>query len=665
MALPPLGDTVVVLGLAMLVLLACHRLRVPSIVGFLLTGVVAGPHGLSLVRSVDEVGKLAEVGVVFLLFTIGMEFSLESLLRNRLAVLLGGAVQILGTLAVGALIAWRFGWPVPQAVFAGMLLSLSSTAVVLKLLQQRGEVDAADGRVIFGILILQDLAIVPMIVLAPLLAGTSAGGGGSAGWLLLKSVGALAAVVVGARWVVPALLHQVARTRDRELFLLAVVVLGLGVAWLTAAAGLSLALGAFLAGLMVGQSLYSHQALGSTLPLRDVFMSFFFVSIGMMLNVREAAAQPLTVLALVGGVLVLKALIACAGGVAAGLPLATAAAVGLSLCQIGEFSFILSEVGTAHGLLPGPAHQLFLAVSVLSMMGTPFLLGSRNTLADALARAQLPAWLQRGWVGVGSSAPPSTLRDHLLIIGLGFTGQTVARAAGAAGIPYHAIELNPNTVRAERARGHPVTYGDASQEALLLHAGAQHARVVVIALPDPATVRRVAHAVRSLSPVARIIARTRFVREIGALRDLGADEVIADEHEAAMEALSGALDSYLLSSKVPEDPSGAAHPPLAHRAVPASVLSRLARAGSEPLGGELEIRAVRVCGGSEAAGASLRTLALPERFGVTVLTLWRGLAVVADLDGETELQPDDMLVAVGRRERLGAAEALLGGSACG
>jgi CPA2 family monovalent cation:H+ antiporter-2 len=390
MEIPLLNDIVIIFGLAIAVLFICHRFRVPAVVGFLLTGMFVGPYGFGLVKAVHEVEILAEIGIVLLLFTIGIEFSLKKLLQIRKSVLMGGSLQVSLTFLATFFIARWFGQAFGEAVFIGFLVALSSTAIVLKLIQERAEVDSPHGRTTLGILIFQDIIIVPMILATPLLAGATGNLGESILVLLAKGIGIILLVMVSTKWIVPKALYQIARTRNQEIFLLIVVVICLGVAWLTSKAGLSLALGAFLAGLIISESEYSHQALGNILPFRDVFTSFFFVSIGMLLDVGFLFQQPGTIVLITLGVLVLKSIIACFASVLSGFHFRTSILVGLALSQVGEFSFILSRAGVEHGLLAGNIYQMFLAFSVLSMAATPFIITLAPRAADIILRLPLP-----------------------------------------------------------------------------------------------------------------------------------------------------------------------------------------------------------------------------------------------------------------------------------
>ena len=346
MEVPLLSDILIIFGLSIMVLFVFNRLRIPAIVGFLLTGVLAGPYGLGLIKAIHEVEVLAEIGVVLLLFTIGMEFSLEALLRIRKSILLGGCLQVLLTILVTFVLAsLQIGCTFGESLFIGFLVSLSSTAIVLKLLQEKAEMDSPHGQTSLAILIFQDLIVIPMMLFTPLLAGMGGEIGQSLLILFAKGAGVIVLVILSAKWIVPQLLYQIARTRSRELFLLTVVVLCFAIAWLTSSVGLSLALGAFLAGLIISESEYSHQALGNILPFRDVFTSFFFVSVGMLLDVGFVVENLLSVLTIVLIILTVKTITAGFTTVLLGFPLRTALLVGLTLAQLGEFSFILARSG--------------------------------------------------------------------------------------------------------------------------------------------------------------------------------------------------------------------------------------------------------------------------------------------------------------------------------
>ena len=650
MEIPLLNDIVIIFGLAIGVLLICHRLRVPAVVGFLLTGVFVGPYGFGLVKAVHEVEILAEIGIVLLLFTIGIEFSFERILEIRKSVLMGGLFQVLLTFSATFLITRWFGQAFGEAVFFGFLVALSSTAIVLKIIQERAEVDSPYGRATLGILIFQDIIIVPMILLTPLLAGATGSLSESVLLLLAKGIGIILLVIVSTKWIVPKVLYQIARTRNQEVFLLSVVVICLGVAWLTSKAGLSLALGAFLAGLIISESEYSHQALGNILPFRDVFISFFFVSIGMLLNVDFLIQQPGTILLIALGVLVLKSVIACFVAVLLGLPFRTSILVGLALSQVGEFSFILSRTGVEHGLLAGNVYQMFLAVSVLTMAATPFIISLAPRAADMVLRLPLPERLRTGLYPV-TEVEIEVKKDHLIIIGFGVNGRNVARAARLSGIPYAVIEMNPKTVREEQAKSEPIYYGDSTHEVVLQQANIKDARIVVAAINDPTSTRRITEIVRRLNPGAHLIVRSRYLQEMRPLYELGADEVIPEEFETSVEIFTRVLAKYL----VPRDEI---------EALVAEIRSdgyEMFRSLGKVMPSfsdlslqipDVEISTLRVVEGSPLDGRSLAEMELRKRFGVTVVAIRRNSDIFPNPNVNMSFRSNDVLFVLGPPDRV-------------
>ena len=654
MELSLLKGLLLVFALAIAVLLICHQLRVAATVGFLVTGVLVGPQGLGLIGSAKEVEILTEIGVVLLLFTIGLEFSLRSLLRIKRYVLLGGALQVLLTILASFLLISQFGIPTRQAVFMGFLLSLSSTAIVLKVMQERGEVESPHGQISLAILIFQDMAVIPMMVLTPYLAGAGAENEGSLLVLVLKGVGLVAIVFVSAKWIVPYALYQIARTRNRELFSLSILVICFAVAFLTHSLGLSLALGAFLAGLIISETDFSYETLGNVIPFRDVFTSLFFVSIGMLLDVKFLMEQPGTVVLIAVGAMLLKSLIVIPTVLLLGLPLRTGVICGMALCQVGEFSFVLFLKGANLGLVDGRMVQLFLDVSVLTMAVTPFAIALAPRIAEAVVRLPLPGLLKNGFssaIGPRNQERIRLLEDHLIIIGFGFNGRNVARTARVAGIPYVIIEMNPQTVKNEAGKGEMIYYGDASQEAVLQQANIGKARVVVVVISDLVAGRKITAMVRKENPKAFIIVRTRFVAEMESLYALGANQVIPEEFETSIELFSRVLARYL---------------------IPRDEIERLiaeARSGGydmfRSLSGQptefselkcqipdVDITTFRVGDGSPIAEKSLAQIELRKKHGVTLLAIRRGDQMLSNPDGNTIIHSGDLLVALSQPSNL-------------
>ena len=644
-----LMDMLVVFGLAILVTLGCHRVGVPPIVGFLITGVIAGPTGLGLVHSVHEVEFMAEVGVILLLFTIGMEFSLEELARLKRAVLAGGSLQVAltGAVAAGAGLAWGLG--AGAAAFLGCILALSSTAMVLGSLQQRAELESPHGRVALSMLIFQDIIVAPMVLLVPFLAGTAGDPWRALGGTALKGLVVVALAVGASRWLVPPLMRAVLRVRSRELFLLTVLAGCMGVALLTSHLGLSLSLGAFLAGLVMSESEYAHQALEGVLPFKDVFTSLFFVSMGMLLDTGYFVSHLALVLSVAGAVLAAKLLAAGGATLAVGYSPRTAIMVGLALCQVGEFSFILARSGVEHGLLGSEGYQLFLAASVLTMAMTPFLIRLAPILGNLAARGDADGPVAESGAG---------LSDHLVIVGFGFGGQRLARAARAAGIAYAVVEANAETVRAKTREGEPISHGDGTHRAVLEASGTARARVLVVMVPDAPAARRIIELARDMNPPLHIVVRTRFVTETEPLRKLGADEVVSEEFEAAVQVFNRVLAHYL---------------------VPRGEMERLAaglraggydllRGGECPAGGladlqrglhGLEVAAMVVRKGAPLDGAVLGEGTL-RKAGVIVAAVLRDGEVLASPGADLRLQAGDTAYLLGNREDVASAAPLFG-----
>jgi CPA2 family monovalent cation:H+ antiporter-2 len=651
MEIPLLTDIVIIFGLAVAVLLLFHFLRLPAVVGLLLTGILAGPYGLKLIRSLHEVEVLAEVGVILLLFTIGIEFSFKKLIEIKKQVVVGGVVQVGLTILSVFYIARQFGLSSPEAVFFGFLISLSSTAIVLRMIQERAEVDTPHGRTGLGILLFQDVIIVPMILITPMLAGGRLAEMDIDFYVIaVKGVAIICLVPIAAKWLMPWLMHQIARTRSKELFLLSIVAMCLAIAWLTSNAGLSLALGAFIAGLIISESEYSHQALGNILPFRDVFTSFFFVSIGMLLDTGFLINNPAIILLVSAGVLILKALIGCGAAILLGLPLRNGILAGLSICQVGEFSFILSKTGIEHGLL-ADHYQLFLAMAVLTMATTPFIISLAPRFGDLVLHIPVPTRLKIGFLPESEKKNPKSLKQHLVIIGFGLNGRNLARAARTTGIPYIIIEMSPDTIRKEKKKGEPIFYGDAIHEEVLRHAGVEDATVVVVAINDPSATRKIIENIRNLTLKAHLIVRTRYLSEMQALYDLGANEVIPEEFETSVEIFSRVLAKYLIPrdeiDKLVIQLRSDGYEMFRNLSSNFSLLSRF-----DLYLPDVEVSSLRVEKCSPIVGKSLVQLELRKKYGVSVLAVHRDSQTTLNPDVEAPFFAADVLYVIGTPEKL-------------
>ncbi|MBP7071248.1 MAG: cation:proton antiporter [Methanothrix sp.] len=642
-----LNSIVIVISLSVVVLFIFHRLRAPTIVGFLLTGILAGPQGLGLISASEQVSLLADIGVVLLLFTVGIEVSLRDIIQLKKYVLVGGSLQVaLTTLAV-FLVMMSLDLPVGTAVLLGLLVSLSSTAIVLRIIQKREEFDSLHGRTTLGILIFQDMAVVPMMLLIPLLPGSTLALGSSPLAVALKGLSIVALIIISAKWLVPRILYSIARTRDRELFLLSIVAICLAVAWITSLAGLSLGLGAFLAGLIISESPYSHQAFGNIVPLRDVFTSFFFISIGMLLDVGVLIANPAFIVLLALAVMALKAALAGLAISLMGLPFRIIILVSLALSQIGEFSFVLSKVGFESGLISREYYQIFLDVTVLTLAATSLIMAVSPKVAEGMLRLPLPSRLKaRPYPSVSKEL--EALEDHLIIIGYGVNGRNVARSAKRESIPYLIVDMDPEIVMREGKSGEPIYFGDAASEAVLNHVGICKAKAMVIAISDPSATRRITELARRLNPDIFIIARTRYVQEMKPLHDLGADEVIPEEYETSIEIFSRVLSRY----DVPRDKIE-------------SFIDQIRSDGYEMFrsysrepfcSADLslmteDISTLKVCQGSPASERTLGELEL-EALDIKPLAVHRGMDTLSNPDRGLMLLTDDVVILMGREENI-------------
>jgi len=657
--IPVLRDIVLLLLASLPIVFVCGRLRLPTIIGYMLTGVVIGPSGLGVIGDVHAVETLAEIGVVLLLFTIGLEFSLEKLLAMQRVVFLGGGMQVGVTIVAAMLLAhWGVGLAWPSAIFVGFLVALSSTAIVLKTYVDRAESDTPHGRMAIGILLFQDLCIVPMMLFLPLLSGQRTANL----WYILKTLGLAAGsvllIMLLARRVFPFLLQWLVTLRSREVFVSFAVLACLGTAWLTSQAGLSLALGAFIAGVVLSESEYSHQIVADILPFRDIFNGIFFVSIGMLLSLEVLTTTWPVVFGLVALIVVGKTLLAFAAIKALGRTPRVALMAALGIAQIGEFSFVLLKVGAEAGLLEGAAYQTFLAASILTMLATPFLIALAPALGYQAGR----------WTGIADTPdtgaaelPP--VSGHVIIAGYGLNGRNLARVLRAAGIPYRIIELNIESIRAGRKQGEPILYGDGTRREVLHAARIEAARVLVVAISDATATRRIAALAREMNPNLHIIVRTRFVSEMNGLYALGVQQVIPEEFETSLEIFARVLREYGLSRQYIQQQ-----------------VEMIRREGYRLLDADCPERttlitelatvienattlALRLPPEGLAIGKSLRELALRPTFGVTVVAVQRGAETTVNPDADFVLEAGDVLVLLGRPEKLESATAYLTGQA--
>jgi CPA2 family monovalent cation:H+ antiporter-2 len=642
-------DLIIILSFSILVLLIGHRLHLPPVVGFLLTGVLAGPHGFSFVSETHDVEKLSEIGIVLLLFGIGMEFSIKKLIQIKRLFLLGGSLQVGLTILSGFLIAKFFHRSWQEAIFLGCLLSMSSTAIILGLLDQKGETATPHGRLAISILIFQDMVAIPMILLTPLLGIRPAEqmAESSLLWPLAKGLGILALVFFCAQRVVPRILLLIARTRNKELFLLSVLALCFGVAWLTFSLGLSLTIGAFLAGLIISESEYSNEAISNIFPFQALFISFFFVSIGMLLNVEFFLQHPITIVGLALLILMLKTTVVGVTTLILGLPLRTAILAGILLSQIGEFSFVLAQTGIPYGLLSDSHYQMFLAIALLTMALSPLLINNSSTIANWIMRLPLPQKFVSGLRGP-MKQESEKLEQHVIIIGFGMIGRNLARSCKVAEVPYTILEMNPDTVKEQKLLGEPIQFGDATHLSILEHLAIHEAKALAVLVNDSIAARRIVKIAREANPSIYIIVRTRYVLEMALMHKLGADKVIPDEFGTSIEIFSHVLRQYHVPDEdiraFTEEIRADGYEMLRYKNSISTKLTDLKLNLSN-----IEIGSFLIHQNSPLVGKLLLETDLRKSHGMTVLLIRRHSAIISNPSPDFQLQVNDVLVVVGEK----------------
>jgi monovalent cation:H+ antiporter-2, CPA2 family len=544
---PVLGELLILASISLAVVMLVRRLKLPATVGFIVAGVIIGPGGFGLIRDPELVRNFADIGVVMLLFTVGLEFTLADLGRIGRGAVFGGVLQIVLTVALVAGSLTVAGVHPARGVFFGLLLALSSTALVFKLLTDRLELTSPHGRVATGVLLLQDLMVIPFAIAVPWL-GRGFGGRPTVAASPLRSIALLATVAIVfliARRAVPWLLARAAQTRSREAFLFAVVLVTLGSAWFTSWAGLSLALGAFLGGLILAGSDLKPRIAADVLPFRDAFSSVFFIGVGMLLQPRFVLEQPVLVLDSTLGLVVIKVVAAFVALRSARVPARVSFAAAVTLAQVGEFSFVLAELGRPSGLFGDLGGQAFFAGAVFSLVLTPLLVARAPAWALALER-------RRGAVETKDTTAPAgpPLADHVVIAGFGLNGSNVARVLRAVRIPHVIVDLNGDALQRAVIEGSRAIVGDIANPHIQEEAGVPRARALVLALSDPTATRHACHLARSLSRHVHIIVRTRYVNEIDELHRLGANQVIPEEFETSIEIFVATLRQFHVPNNV-------------------------------------------------------------------------------------------------------------------
>lgn len=645
---PVLYELVIVFVAALAVHLVSHRLRVPSIIGFLLTGVLIGPYGLALVPDTERVEGFAELAVVLMLFVIGLEVSLAELRALGRAFFGGGGLQASVTATLASLIARACGAAWPVAIFVGLVITLSSTAIIVKLLGDRGELGAPHGRLSLGILLFQDLLIVPMLLIVPLLAGSSGLPLAAVLTGFVKGLGITALVFLLGRFLVPKILDLLGRTGIRELLLLAALAICLGSALLTHHLGLSMALGGFLSGVMLAESDLRHQIQSEIGPFRDVSGSIFFTSIGMLLSLSFVMAHLPAIVAATAAILIGKAAVIVIAARLLGFALRPALGAGFLLAQIGEFSFVLLGVARAEALVAADLYALLIAASVMTMLATPLFAALAAPLAARLGAASEPQ----------PAGAEAEIRGHVVICGFGENGRRLARLLREGAIAYRIVEIDPATAKAARQAGEPVIFGDASRETLLRHGGIPAAAVAVISLSDPEAVPRTVSLCRRLNPKLHIVVRGHGADAIGELVHLGADEVVSEVLETSIELMRRVLDKLALPRHLIRSATRLLHEDNYRALRGATFGTELSQTMLDVLSAGT-VETVALGAGHWASGMDIRQLDLRQQTGATILAVLRGERVHSHPSPDLRLAVADTLVLAGDHASMDAAIRLL------
>ncbi len=650
-----LKDIVIIFALSTVVNLVFTRIKIPTIVGYLLTGILAGPHLLSLIDARHEIELLAEIGVVLLLFTIGMEFSLKHLVKIRRIVFFGGLIQVLVTAGIFFVASHFYGMDWQAGLFVGFLAALSSSALVLKLLQEKSELTSNYGRTVLGILIFQDLLLVPLLLFTNLLAENSVSIPKELLLLTLKVILIIGLVYAGNKWLFPKLLHLIALTKNQELFMMSIFLICFAIALLTSKLGMSLAFGAFLAGLMISESEYSHNAFGNFMPIKDVFASFFFVSIGMLLDITFVTENYKMVVVSVILVLVVKTIIAGGTGFILGHTLKGTVLIGLALSQVGEFSFILAKIGFETAILSDFFYHLFLAVAVITMAFTPFLFYLAKPLTTVLLRLQLPKQLINGLFPLKEIELPD-FSNHLVIIGKDASALKLALMAKYNNIRHVSIIFDPAIAREKMNEGEPVVYGDAINEPILRKAHVDTADIVVISVGSFIPSIAILEKVRLLNKSTYILVRAAHIENVERLYKLGADQVLPEKLEIAIDL----MNRILIKRHIPSNEISSILKTI--RISNLGIFSEKDILNQPSLKNEfsdLKISAIIVKEYSEAEGKSPIDIDLRKKTGVTLLAIKRGEEMLEHPAPDTVFLNNDIAYVLGDPDQVSLASEML------
>ncbi|HOW56403.1 MAG TPA: cation:proton antiporter [Smithellaceae bacterium] len=647
------NEILIILACSIPVIYIFNKIKFPSIIGFLITGIIIGPYGLKLIHDISDIQLMAEIGVAFLLFTIGIEISFKRFLQHLSEITLTGGLQVLITLAAGTAVGLFMQLSWNQSVFVGFLLAHSSSALILKILSDRSDEESPQGRISIGIVLFQDIIVVPMMLFIPLLAGSDGAGFDVIVWNLLRSLLIIASILIAARYIVPLILEKLVEMRMRDVFIIASVVITLGIAWLTHSLGLSLAIGAFLAGLAISDTDFTHQIISDINPFRDIFLSVFFVSFGMMLDLHFFGQHPLYIIAITLLIILIKSLIVFSMVRILNYPFRTALLSGVLLSQIGEFSFVLASQGMQQKLISDFIYQGFIGASVLTFVITPVLISVAYKL---LAREKNESGCTEN--NAGKRIP---VENHVIICGMGLNGRNLVRVLKDTAINYVIIDTNFKNIKKAKVKGDKnLIWGDAASPEILKHASIETARVLVIAISDRFLTKRCLHIAKTLKPNLHVIVRTKYVADIDELVQLGADDIIPEEFETSIQILSRVLKMFhvpnsiiLAQGNIIRNKSYGIFREIRFTEEAFDQIQQVLSQGT--------IETYFVATGNINTGHSIRDINLKAKSGATIINIIRNNQTITNPPSEFVLQTGDQLVIFGSHSAIDLALKVLDG----
>jgi CPA2 family monovalent cation:H+ antiporter-2 len=646
---------IIILGFSIPVIYIFNKIKLPSIIGFLITGIIIGPFGLKLIDDTEGIQFLAEIGVAFLLFTIGIEIQLSRFLKHLSEILLTGGLQILCTFIAGMAIGMTMQLSVGQSIFIGFILVHSSSALILKILKDRGDEDSPQGRISIGVILFQDMMVVPMMLLIPFLAGGSSGPQSwEIAWKLLKSILIIIVILIAARYVIPRILERLVSMKMRDVLVIASVVIAMGIAGITESLGLSLAIGAFLAGLALSDTDFTHQIISDITPFRDVFLSVFFVSFGMILNLDFLRENTVYIILISFFIIMIKAGIVFGLVKLLGYPLRVMLLSGILLSQIGEFSFVLAAQGFRNNLISGQIYQTFIGASVLTFILTPLLVSGIYYL---LTRRRLEK------VSEDTRTKHSIhAKNHVIICGMGLNGKNLVKVLKDTAISYAVIDLNFPKIKKMKSRGDINTiWGDASSVEILRHANVEAARAMVIAISDRFLTKSCLSNAKKINPKLHIIVRTKYLADIDELLALGADDVIPEEFETSIQIFSRVLKMYhipnsiiLAQGNIIRNKSYGVFREVRYTQEAFDQISQILAQGT--------IETYFIAAGHPIVGQSIRDVNLKALSGALIINIIRDNETITNPPSDFIFQEADQLIIFGSHSAIDAALNLLDGN---